>query len=131
MSSTSACAKLLLLASDGTGLASPPPAKADSVMMETAASSNVQMKVAFCCFVACVIVILSLWNLVRLVCLVIKLECELNFPGISRLVGEPKRRGLQISSGLVENKVGMVEKVEKLCAKLQLGFFGQSEILQH
>jgi hypothetical protein len=33
--------------------------------METAASSNVQMKVVFCCFVACVIVSLSLWNVVR------------------------------------------------------------------
>jgi hypothetical protein len=65
-----------------------------------------------------------------LVWLVIKLERELNFPGISRLVGEAKRRGLQIRPSLVENKVGMVEKVEELCAKLQLGFFGQSEILQ-
>jgi hypothetical protein len=65
-----------------------------------------------------------------LVWLVIKLERELNFPGISRLVGEPKRRGLQIRPSLVENKVGMVEKIEELCAKLQLGFFGQSEIFQ-
>src|SRR5258708_38047627 len=127
MSSTSACAKLLLFASDGIALASPRPAKADSVKMETAASSNVQMKVVFGCFVACVIVILSLWNFVRfgLVSLVIKLEHELNFPGISRLVGERKRRGLQISPSSVENKVGMVEKVEELCAKLQLDLFGQ------
>ena len=58
----------------------------------------------------------SLW-------LVVKLERELNLPGIARLVGKPKRGGLQISPCLVQNGVGVVEKVEELCAKLQLGFF--------
>ena len=62
--------------------------------------------------------------------LVIKLDPELYLPGILRLVSKPKRCGkLQISPRLVENKVGMIQNVEKLCAKLQPGFFGKSNSL--
>lgn len=62
--------------------------------------------------------------------LVIKLEPELYLPGILRLVWKPEGRWkLHISSRLVENKVSVIEKVEKLCAKLQPGFFGESNSL--
>jgi hypothetical protein len=62
--------------------------------------------------------------------LVIKLDPELYLTGILRLVGKPKRCGkLHISPRLVENKVGVIENIEELRAKLQPGFFRESNSL--
>jgi hypothetical protein len=62
--------------------------------------------------------------------LVIKLQPKLNLPGILRLVGKPKyRRKLHIGCRLIENEVGVIQEVEKLCPKLQSGFFGKIERL--